>query len=195
MVLGVYMWAKKGSRESSFKVLDNRGSHDWKLQSSCGKITDRCHVGFRCRLSFSVVLSLKCWHPQCTPVTLQLVLLHRHKPHQKLARLHWWVGRRDNIQRGTFSSQKPKKSLKLWFMLPHVVFPAGALRSISRDAMEISIKIPDYRSTQPTSWNTAELRSVAALFQYLPLHCSVGVKWLFFTWLVSSVTQTFAESL
>lgn len=40
MVLGVYMWAKKGSRESSFKVLDNRGSHDWKLQSSCGKITD-----------------------------------------------------------------------------------------------------------------------------------------------------------
>lgn len=122
MVLGVYMWAKKGSRESSFKVLDNRGSHDWKLQSSCGKITDRCHVGFRCRLSFSVVLSLKCWHPQCTPVTLQLVLLHRHKPHQKRARLHWWVGRRDNIQRGTFSSQKPKKSLKLWFMLPHVVF-------------------------------------------------------------------------
>lgn len=153
-------------------------------KGSCDKITDTCHVGSAHMFSWVSYFLHLLRASAVPPLTLLHVLLHWDKPHHREAWLHWWVGQSDNMQGGALSSQTLKESLKLWFMLPCVVVSCLFFRrSVSRSGMEISIKIPDYRSTQPTSWHTAELHFVAlaVLNTAAPLLSSSGIKWLFFT--------------
>lgn len=92
-----------------------------------------------------------------------------------LMRRPWW-----QHARGTFSSQKLKESLKLWFMLPCVVVSCLFLRSLLRSGMEISIKNPwlliHSAYILKHSWVTFCSCTVFFFFYALPLHSSLRLS-------------------